>query len=58
MNNQALEEWEFTFGLCAQDKCLIPNSKCDELLDLIIDWAEKNGFGVGGGYHPFAELDS
>jgi hypothetical protein len=58
MNETSLEEWEFTFGLCSQDERRIPSSKCDELLDLVINWAEKNECGIGGGYHPFAEIKS
>ncbi len=58
MDEQQLEEWEFSFGLCAQVEGLIPSSKCNELLDLIVDWAEKNGFGIGGGFGPFSESDS
>ena len=54
---QELDEWHFDFGLCTPDDSLIPASKCDELLDLIIDWAEKNGYGIGGGFRAFAETD-
>jgi hypothetical protein len=53
MDERQLDEWHFQFGLCAQDERLIPQSKCDELLDTIIDWAEANGYGVGGGFAPF-----
>jgi hypothetical protein len=52
-----LDEWHFDFGLCTPDSSLIPESKCEELLDLIVDWAEQNGYGVGGGYRPFADSD-
>lgn len=57
MAERALEEWNFSFGLCAQNAGEIPLSKCDELLDLIIAWAEKHGYGVGGGFRPFTEAD-
>jgi hypothetical protein len=40
MSEQQLDEWHFDFGLCAQDDRLIPESKCGELLELIIEWAE------------------
>jgi hypothetical protein len=52
-----LVEWHFNFGLSTPDSSLIPESKCDELLDLIIDWAEQHGYGVGGGYRPFTDSD-
>ena len=57
MDEQRLEEWDFHFGLCAQEAGVIPESKCDELLDMIIDWAEKHGYGVGGGFRPFPDID-
>jgi len=56
MNEINLNEWHFDFGLCAtKSNQLIPISKCEELLDLIIEWAEKNELGVGGGYREFTE---
>jgi hypothetical protein len=54
-----LTEWDFHFGLCGNKASrLIPRSKCDELLDLIIEWAESNDLGIGGGYGPFKDVDS
>ena len=49
-----MNEWKFDFGLCAtKPDQMISNIQCEELLDLIIDWAEKNEFGIGGGYREF-----
>ncbi len=54
MKKKELNEWKFDFGLCAPIAGqLIPNSQCEELLDLIIDWAEKNKLSIGGGYREF-----
>lgn len=54
-----LVEWHFDFGLCAtEDDQMVPYKKCEELLFLITEWAEKNKFGVGGGFRPFAEDES
>ena len=54
MEEQAFEEWHFDFGLHAPEPGqLVPASKCDELLDLIIQWAEENRLCIGGGYRPF-----
>ena len=56
MNNTSPNEWHFDFGLQAmKPDQLIPESKCDELLDVIIAWAEKNDLGIGGGYTTFSE---
>ena len=52
-----LEEWHFDFGLSAQDWKPISQSECDELLDVIIDWAEEHGFAIGGGFRPFDDSD-
>lgn len=50
----SLTEWSFHFGLCGNETGqLIPRTKCEELLDLIIEWAESNDLGIGGGYGPF-----
>ena len=54
MNEKNIDEWKFSFGLCVtKTNETIPRSKCDELLDLIIQWAETNNLGVGGGYQEF-----
>jgi len=54
MKKKELNEWKFDFGLyAAKAGQLIPNSQCKELLDLIIDWAEKNKLSIGGGYREF-----
>lgn len=55
MEEKKLSEWFFEFEICPDDPAaLIPESKCEELLNLIIDWAEENGYGIGGHYR---ELD-
>jgi len=56
MNNKKLNEWHFDFGLYATNpNQLIPDSKCEELLDLIVEWAEKNELEVGGGYREYTK---
>lgn len=46
-------DWEFAFVLNNQmTEAKIPPQKCEELLDVIIDWAEKNGYGIGGSFGP------
>ena len=49
MNERQLDEWHFDFGLQQGDN-LIPESKCMNCLTLIIEWAERNGLGIGGGF--------
>ncbi|MGD2083646.1 MAG: hypothetical protein PVF91_11810 [Chromatiales bacterium] len=54
MKQRELNEWHFDFGLCVTEaEALIPEAKCAELWDLIIEWAENNRLGVGGGYREF-----
>ena len=56
MNEKKLQEWHFDFGLCTTNpNQLISDIKCKELLDVIIEWAEKNNLGIGGGYREFTE---
>ena len=58
MNEKRLNEWHFDFGLCATSAHqLISDSKCEELLEVIIAWAEKNNLGIGGGYREYADDD-
>lgn len=57
MSETILKEWHFDFGLCSLGENLISQSDCDQLLDLIIDWAEAHGYGIGGGFRPFEEVD-
>ena len=52
-----LEEWHFDFGLSGQEGNLVAQSDCEQLLDLIIDWAEQHGYCIGGGFHPFEGSD-
>jgi hypothetical protein len=56
MSELERKEWHFDFGLCATNPTqLIPTSKCEELLDLIIEWAERNNLGIGGGFREYKE---
>jgi hypothetical protein len=57
MSETKLQEWHFDFGLCGQDEKLVAQCDCDQLLDMIIDWAEEHGYCIGGGFAPFAEAD-
>ncbi len=51
-----MNEWHFDFGLCATNpNQLITDSQCEELLDLIVEWAEKNELGIGGGYREYTK---
>jgi hypothetical protein len=55
-NSQNLNEWSFRFGLCVtNERDLIPRDHCDELMELIIEWAESKNYGVGGGFGPFGD---
>ena len=59
MQERKLTEWHFDFGLCATSPDqLISDVKCEELLNLIIEWAENNDLGIGGGYREYTEQDS
>jgi len=54
MNEKKRDEWHFDFGLCAtKSKQFISESQCNELLDLIVRWAENNDLSVGGGYRGY-----
>lgn len=44
------KEWNFNFGIYANDDSLIEVNKCDELMKNIITWVEKNNFSCGGGF--------
>ena len=49
-------EWHFDFGLCAtRPDQTISSAQCEELLSLIIQWAEDNELGVGGGFREYDE---
>ncbi len=44
-------EWSFQFILQSRDGASpVPESRCEELLDLAIAWAEANELAIGGGY--------
>lgn len=57
MNDESSrDEWHFDFGLCAtRAGQLIPDSHCEELLELIVRWAEEKSYGVGGGFREFTD---
>ena len=58
MNEKKLYEWNFNFGLYTNNSSdLIPDSKCEELFDIIIAWAEANNLSLGGGYGEFKKDD-
>jgi len=56
MIDDSKSEWHFDFGLYSkitnQD---VPREKCEQLMDMIIDWAEQNEIHIGGGYREFTE---
>jgi hypothetical protein len=49
------KEWNFNFGIYANDDSVIDTKKCDELMDSIINWIEKNNMSCGGGFEPYAD---
>ena len=52
------KDWHFDFGLAPQQALqTIPYSDAEELMEVIISWAEGKGYGVGGGFRPFDESD-
>jgi hypothetical protein len=51
-----LSEWHFDFGLYATRKNqVITQRDCDELLKLIVKWAEAKSLLIGGGYRQFEQ---
>lgn len=54
----SLDEWNFSFGLMSSGAVVdISTEDCDELMNLVIDWAEKKGYGIGGGYREFTDAE-
>jgi len=53
MDNQ--KEWNFNFGVYANDSSFIKAEKCDELMDYIVKWIEKNKLSCGGGFSTYPE---
>jgi hypothetical protein len=53
MSETILQVWHFDFGVSGQDGQMIAQSDCDQLLDIIIDWAEEHGLCIGGGFAPY-----
>ena len=49
------KEWNFNFGIYANDDSLISMKKCEELMNSIVYWAEKNDFSCGGGFDLYPE---
>ena len=46
----AEEVWQFNFFLEPAAKANVERAKADELMNLIIAWAEANDCQIGGGY--------
>jgi hypothetical protein len=56
MNQVEKNEWHFDFGLCAtRPDQTVSSAQCEELLSLIVQWAERNNLGVGGGFREYDE---
>ena len=55
MKIDSQKEWNFNFGIYANDDSLIEDKKCEELMNLIVKWAEDNNFSVGGGFIPYSK---
>lgn len=49
-DNDAEPVWLFRFGLEGEGGLPVSRALAEELLDLIIKWAEENDCQVGGGY--------
>ena len=49
-NNIKEEVWLFNFALEGEALGKIERKKAEELMEVIIEWAENNGCQVGGGY--------
>ena len=53
-----LSEWHFDFGVSAADSSrLVSHEECARLLEAIIEYAEKHGLAIGGGYRPYTADD-
>ncbi len=50
--------WMFRFGLEREDGQTIGAAGPEELLDVIIKWAEDNDYQIGGGYSAPTEEES
>ena len=50
MINKSEEVWLFNFALESEDGNKLERNKANDLMDVIIQWAEKNGCQIGGGY--------
>ena len=48
------KEWNFNFGIYANDDSFITAKKCEELFHKIVRWVEKNNFSCGGGFAPYS----
>ena len=47
-------EWHFDFGLSSSRAGrLVTEQDCDELMSLIVDWANSKSYGIGGGFRPY-----
>lgn len=55
-NTKALN-WEFNFALAPNKQEKVAYIKAEELMDVIIEWAENNDCLVGGGFRN-ADNDS
>ncbi|PLY00839.1 MAG: hypothetical protein C0623_06500 [Desulfuromonas sp.] len=52
MDELKSEEWKFEIILASfKTGSTIPESRCDELLSMVRNWAEENGWGVVASYN-------
>ena len=51
------EYWAFRFCLEAEDGSLVPRGQAEELLEVIVEWAEARDLQIGGGYREPLEKD-
>lgn len=51
------KEWNFNFGIYANDDSMISSEKCEELMNNIVTWVETNNFSCGGGFSVYPEND-
>lgn len=57
MTDEDKTSWLFDFGLEKVDGTTISVETAEELIDVIIAWAESNDCQIGGGYRRYDSSD-
>jgi len=50
--SDAEKSWVFRFSLEAQNGSMVPYSRAEELIDMIIEWVEARNLQIGRGIAP------